>query len=412
MSAKILFVDDDPNILAGYLRQLHNLFTIEVAQSGEEALTKIGKDGDYAVIVTDMRMPGMDGVEFLKQVSKAAPHTVRMVLTGYADQQAMTDALNEGHVYRFLTKPCAPEVMAEALKAALAQYRFFVAEKELMEKTLIGSISILVDLLSISEPQMFERGKRLRDNVHKVADIVGYRNHWELEMAALLSQIGSLTLPPEILLKERKRLPLSPAEQQVVARVPESGYNLLTRIPRLETVAQIVRYQQKHYNGEGAPADAVAGEAIPLGSRILKILGDLTDQETDGASHSIAFRQLHSRKGWYDPTLLEALSAHYLAPPATPQGKVSQGTVKPVRIIHGPVTGERRSVAIAFGELIIGDVLTADALSTDGALLLSAGIRITEALLETMHNCVRFKGVREPLYVAATVSDSHIDQAA
>src|SRR5579871_5601679 len=413
MSAKILFIEDKPDHLAAYQRQFHSkLVTIDIAMSGGEALAMIGRDGPYAVVILDMGLSGMDGIELLKRISVVAPHSVRMALTGNTDQQTMVDALNEGHIYRFLTKPCTPEAMALALQAGLAQYRLATTEKELMEKTLIGSISILVDLLSISEPQMFERGKRLRDCVHEVIDLVGYRNHWELEIAALLSQIGSLTLPPEILLKERAGIALTPAEQQVVARVPESGCNLLARIPRLETVAQIIRYQQKHFNGSGNPADAVAGEAIPLGSRILKILIDLIDQEADGTPHSVAFRLLRSRDGWYDPALLEALSAHYLPSQAAPDRSKPARVPKPIRVVNVPATEVRPSLAIRFDEFLIGDILTADVEATDGSLLLCAGSRLTEALLETLKNCVHFKGVKEPLFVAVTVADHHISQAA
>lgn len=396
MSTSILFVDDEPNILAGYQRQFRKLFTVDTAGSGAEGLARLNADGPYAVIVSDMQMPGMNGIEFLCQAAAIAPHTVRIMLTGNADQQTATAALNEGRIFRFLNKPCAPETLALALQAGLAQYKLITAEKELLEKTLIGSIGILVDVLSISDPQMFARGKKLRDCVRETASALDYRNRWELEVAALLSQIGSLTIPGDILLKERARIPLSPEEWDILARAPESGCNLLVKIPRLETVAQIIRYQHKNYNGTGSPSDAVCGEDIPLGARILKILADMLDLEAEETPRSVAFRRMHSRSGCYDPQLLETLNAHYLPPlpPPTLKERLQAGKTARGRVVPG-----KNEEAIMFSDLIVGDVLVSDMETTEGARLLHAGSAITEAIFEKLTNYVRLKGVREPFFV-------------
>ena len=107
MTTRILCVDDDSNILLGYQRALRKQFQIEVALGGEEGLAAVRNQGPYAVIVADMRMPGMDGVELLAKVREIAPDTVRMMLTGNADQQTALEAVNQGHIFRFMTKPCA-----------------------------------------------------------------------------------------------------------------------------------------------------------------------------------------------------------------------------------------------------------------------------------------------------------------
>ena len=346
MSASILFVDDEPNILAGYQRQLRKLFTVDTAESGAEGLAKLKASGPYAVIISDMQMPGMNGVEFLTQAAGIAPNSVRIMLTGNADQQTATAALNEGRIFRFLNKPCPPETMAQALQAGLAQYKLITAEKELLEKTLTGSIGILVDVLSISHPQMFARGKKLRDCVRETAVALDYRNRWELEVAALLSQIGSLTIPGEILLKGRARMALSPEERDILERAPESGCNLLAKIPRLETVAQIIRYQHKNYNGTGTPIDAVNGEAIPFGARILKVLSDMLDMEADNTPRSMAFRMMRTRHGCYDPVVVETLNTHYnpALPPPKPKEPGQAGTTGRGRRSR-PVTRKKRSTS-------------------------------------------------------------------
>ncbi len=138
MSDRILCVDDDPNILAGYQRILHARFALDTARGAQEALKKMQTQGPYAVVVSDLRMPEMDGITLLTKVRELSPDTVRIVLTGYADIQMAMAAVNEGSVFRFLAKPCPPEHLAKALQAALQQYRLQRVERELLELTLRG----------------------------------------------------------------------------------------------------------------------------------------------------------------------------------------------------------------------------------------------------------------------------------
>ena len=133
MTAKILFVDDDALLLQTHQRQLRKLYQVEVAQGAEAALVAIREHGPFAVIVSDMRMPGMNGVQLLAKVREIAPDTVRMMLTGYGDLNSAMEAVNEGHIFRFLTKPCSRSTLAKALDASIAQYRLVTAERELSD---------------------------------------------------------------------------------------------------------------------------------------------------------------------------------------------------------------------------------------------------------------------------------------
>src|SRR4030067_3783918 len=152
MEEKILFVDDDPNILSAYQRQLRKQFTVDTALGGDLGLTAIANHGPYSVIVADMGMPGMNGVQFLSKVKEIAPDSVRMMLTGNADQHTAMSAINEGNIFRFLTKPCQPEVITKVLTAGIEQYRLVTAEKDLLEKTLNGRVKGLNDTLAIVNP--------------------------------------------------------------------------------------------------------------------------------------------------------------------------------------------------------------------------------------------------------------------
>lgn len=138
MPDKVLFVDDEPLVLDGYRRMLHNEFEIDTALGGETGLVAIRDNGPYAVVISDMRMPGMNGAQFLAQVREKAPNTVRMLLTGYTDVNAAMDAVNEGNIFRYLTKPCEKQVLVAAINIGLTQYRSVMAEKKLVKKAHIS----------------------------------------------------------------------------------------------------------------------------------------------------------------------------------------------------------------------------------------------------------------------------------
>ncbi|MBU1707079.1 response regulator [bacterium] len=143
MSEKILIVDDEPNILEDFRRQLKRQFRdkeweiqVDTALSGEDGLQAIEVKGPYAVVVSDMKMPGMDGVEFLSRVREKNPDTVRVMLTGQPSMDTAIDAVNEGRIFRFLTKPCPPESLNKVLMAGIKEFRLVKAERKLLEKAL------------------------------------------------------------------------------------------------------------------------------------------------------------------------------------------------------------------------------------------------------------------------------------
>jgi FixJ family two-component response regulator len=131
---KILFVDDDPTVLDGYRRLLHHKFSISTAVGGQQGLALLQASGPFAVVISDMRMPGMSGSEFLAHARERFPDTVRMLLTGYSDLDAAINAVNQGNIFRYLSKPCGKETILEAIESALAVYRSRAAEKEVLKK--------------------------------------------------------------------------------------------------------------------------------------------------------------------------------------------------------------------------------------------------------------------------------------
>lgn len=387
MKTRILIVDDDSNILDGYKRHLRMHFDVDSAPSGEAALERLDRRNPYAVVVSDMSMPGMGGIQFLARVKEAAPETVRIMLTGYASQNTAIEAVNEGNIFRFLTKPCPPDVLVKTLNAGVEQFRLITAERELLEKTLSGSIKVLMEILSILDPDLFGRVLRLKELVQTLARALNVPSSWDIESAALLSRIGHVGIPPEVSAKSRKGEAMSHDEKEMLARVPEMGRHLLSNIPRLETVSRIVLYQDKRFDGSGFPSDSVAGDKIPLGARILKPLADLLEIESDGTSRGMAFKQLLSRKGWYDPDVVQKISQCLL-------------DEKDQEIIKG-----RDFISIPFEELRPGHVLVSNVETSEGMLLLAAGRKLSLAHLERLRNYAKLSAIKEPIQVEDSVSD-------
>jgi response regulator RpfG family c-di-GMP phosphodiesterase len=381
MSTRILCVDDEANVLSAYQRNLRKQFLLDTALSGTEALRLIADHGPYAVIVADMRMPEMDGVQLLAEVKRRAPDTTRIMLTGNADQHTAVEAVNQGHIFRFLTKPCTPETLVAALHAGQEQYRLVTAERELLEKTLNGSVQLLTEVLSLADPVAYGRGQMLKDNILTFARHLKVSQTWDLEMGAMLAQIGRVTLPPAVLAKWQSGYPLTGAEKNLVARLPEFGARLLGNIPRLEPVARMVLYQQKHFDGTGLPHDEVAGADIPLGARILKVLTDLGELEATGKPKHTALQAMQQRPGCYDPAVLQAASASF--------------------DIYLPEAASlaTRDLAVTVRDLHAGYLILSDVRSMDDILIVKAGATVSLPLLERLRNFADMAGVQEPITV-------------
>ena len=152
---KILFVDDEPNVLFAIQRQLHQQFEVQTASGPIAGLEALQNGRGYAVVVADMGMPAMNGVEFLAKAREMAPDVVRVMLTGYVNQSTAVEAINQGHIFRFLNKPCSTEKLIQAVEAAVAQHNLIIAERDLLENTLGGSLKVLSEILALAEPKTF-----------------------------------------------------------------------------------------------------------------------------------------------------------------------------------------------------------------------------------------------------------------
>ena len=381
MSPKVLLVDDDPNILSAYTRTLRKRFQIDTAQGGEEALACLQASGPYAVILSDMRMPGMDGIQFLAQARHLAPDSVRIMLTGNADQQTAIEAVNQGNIFRFLTKPCDPDTLALSLEAGIKQYQLVTAEKELVEGTLKGSLDLLVELLSIADPVAFTRAQQLAPLTQKIARVMELESTWVVTVASMLSQVGALTIPPGVLAKVRGGDLVTAHEHETVMRLPEISSNLVRHIPRLEEVATCILFMNKNFNGSGFPHTQAREDEIPLGARIMKVASDYLDLLARTPDSRLVLEEMGKKTLFYDPRVLKALALALDLPDNVVEGDADM----PRLATHDTVQA---------GQILVEGVET-----KEGLLLYPALTRLGQSHLERLANFARLVGLKEPFLV-------------
>ncbi|OPY58496.1 MAG: Hydrogenase transcriptional regulatory protein hupR1 [Pelotomaculum sp. PtaU1.Bin035] len=376
MNNMVLLVDDDHNILSAYQRLLRKKFELVTVDSGVKGIAALLEQGPFAVVVSDYRMPEMDGVRFLSAARQVSPDTVRIMLTGQADFEATIDAVNEGNIFRFLTKPCPTDHLMDALSAAVEQYRLITAERELLDNTLKGTIKLLIDVLSMVNPAAFSQSSRIIKIVRRLSTRLNVKEKWKVELAAMLSQIGCVTIPGEILQKKYQGLTLSESENEMFLAHPKTGKDLLENIPRLEDIAEGIAYQMKRFDGTGVPADNLQGMEIPFIARILKVALDFDTYLTAGNSYVQSFDIMYNQRQWYDSDVLAALEADIL--------NIEEGFV--VR-------------SIELSSLLSGMILADDIVDLNKRVLIPKGSEITEVLKRRLLNYARFGNIAEPIKV-------------
>jgi response regulator RpfG family c-di-GMP phosphodiesterase len=302
MTDRILFVDDEVNIIQAYRRTLRNKFNIQGVSNGDDALELL-KSGDYAVIISDMQMPGMNGIEFLAAAKELKPDIVRIMLTGNADLKTAVDAVNKGDIFRFHNKPCHTDILEKTINNALKQFQLITAEKELLEGTLTGSIQVLTELLSLINPEAFGRISHIKQYVLSIAKEMDVKEAelWKYETVSSLALIGCIILPETATQKISRGEKLNEEEQQIFDMHPFVGSDLINKIPRMNEIADGIKYQEKLFNGQGVPLDDVRGKNIPLVARILKVVIDYDRQLSSGKTSNEAIEFMNSQSSHYDP---------------------------------------------------------------------------------------------------------------
>lgn len=356
--SRILFVDDEPRVLDGIRRALRGAYETEFAEGGAAALALVERD-EFAVVVTDMKMPGMAGPELLARIREIQPDTVQMVLSGHADLASTVTAVNEGNLFRFLMKPTDRTVLGAALDAALEQHRLRRVERDLLEQTVTGAVDALVDLLALTSPSSARRSSLVRQYVGRITAPTDLADDWQLRVAATVADIGLVAVPDEVVRRSVAGEQLSMQESLMLKRHPGVASRVIAHIPRLDAVAAIVQAQVP-----GMQTDDVRALVLQLATEVADgVLRGLPEP------HAVA---LAEQTGRYEDWMFAGLHEEPL----------------PVRII------ETQPELLRAGMVLQNDLCT-----PSGALIATAGTTVTVAMIERIQNFASGFGVRDPIVV-------------
>lgn len=375
MNKRILLVDDEYDIISAYKRNLRKHFTVLTALSAREGLQILSESEEIAVVISDYRMPEMNGIEFLETVAKKYPESMRIMITGHADLQLAIDAVNKGNIFRFLTKPIPTEDIIEIINDSLEIFRLKKSEKELLNNTFKGIINIFIELMQQVHPELFNHIKRIRDLGRKIAEDINIQINWEFDISLLLSKVGFIALPVDLADKYLERKQLNTEEKKMLLTYPELGCSLLSKIPRLENIAKNIKYQRYNFDGENYP-EQISGDQLPLISRLLKVLNDYDLYHLDLEDAQEAMYKLQEKSQNYDPIFLKSLNNN-----ATRNRT------------------QNHVISINFRNLKIGMIIVRDIKDAQGTLLLKKGTEITDLLLMRLYHAAKVREINEPILV-------------
>lgn len=409
----VLLVDDEVNILSALRRLFRPLgYRIHTAESGPAGLA-ILEEEPVDLVISDMRMPQMSGVEFLAEVAQRWPAVTRILLTGHADLASTVDAINRGHIYAYFSKPWEDNDIRLAVQHALEQKRLreerdrlleqnqrqnaelkalnFSLEQKVRERTeelrqtnlflelayqqlqesYYAAIPTFANLVQLREGPGAGHGVRVAELARAVADYMGLDQDdvRHIYFAGLLHDIGKLSWPDELLRTPYTRL--TALERKVVEKHPIIGQAILMGLEPLQKTAQFIRHHHEEYNGKGYP-DRLLGEQIPLGARILAIAneydglrsGTLLGEDLSALDARSFIQERRDRR--YDSAVVDALFA------------VLDAKERGAELI--------RELRLGPEQLMPGMVLSRDLLNGDGVLLLTKGYRLTEMVVRKLNS--------------------------
>ena len=356
----MLCVDDEPKILQGLELQLGFDYEVRTATSGRDGLTSLRAHPNCAVIISDMRMPEMNGAQFLAASRDIAPDTTRMLLTGFSDISDAISAINDGGIFRFLTKPIGPDALKQAVADARRQWELVRSERVLLEQTLHGAAQALVEALEIASPSAFARVRRIESACRHVAIELRMEPVWEMALAGLLVRLGWIAIPTETVDGYLKGSDLNSAEVQMFEDAFATSVGLVGQIPRLDGVAAIIGEARQPTYGIDRPT-------------VLRAVCDFDERCYRGHGAAKAIKGL---EGAYPPEVLAALGSW--------DGANEDSVVRQVKL----------------SGVVPGMAAETDIVTLSGNLLVKAGTDLTETVIRRLHNFAARQGVQEPITVS------------
>ena len=268
---RVLIVDDEEDNLALLYRTLRSRYEITKAHSAIEAL-EILKNEEFDCILSDHKMPLMDGVEFLKRVNDIQPRTMRLLVTAYSDVKILIDAINHAKIYRYIKKPYSPDELIMIVQAALDTYQLKIDNENLitdLKDLFSGTVNAIIEALDAKDSFTMGRSRRVAYYALKMVNKLALKPEEasRIELAGLLHDIGMIGVTEEILNKPEQ---LTKEEYDKVKLHVYYSAKILEDIKQLKDITEIIKYHHEFYNGQGYPFGLKA-EEIPLGARIIAI---------------------------------------------------------------------------------------------------------------------------------------------
>ena len=354
----VLVVDDTPeniDILTGILSPEYK---VKAAVNGERALKSAALDVKPDLILLDIMMPEMDGYEVCRRL-KANKRTKDIpVIFVTAKGQTDDETLGfEVGAIDYITKPVRPAIVEARVRNIIALHQTQKRLQETLNKTLTGSIELMMDVLSMINPTAFGRSRNLRRHVISTAKRLGHQKTWTFEVAAMLSQIGCITLPTELLEKIYNGEAVSDEEQTLFDNHPLVGKRLLEKIPNFQEAAAMIALQ----NSELEELDEESGSAsqVQLGASLLQVALHLDDM--DRKRNPVASVSTDQK-------------------PSTTATKTAVATKAVER--GDELTDEEQTVALS--DLHTGLVLNCDVTTRKGMMLMKQGTEVTKAVIERL----------------------------
>jgi putative nucleotidyltransferase with HDIG domain len=313
---RVLFVDDEPSVLEGLRRAVYTEFVADLALGPDEGIAKLRSHGPYPIVVSDMRMPGMDGAQFLAASRNISPASIRVMLTGLDDMEAAGRAVNEGQIFRFLTKPVTREKLVDTLRQCNAQYRVACIEKDYLKATIeeleeldLGALTSLARAIDAKSAWTAGHSERVTSLALKIAHAMGLntKSLHIIHRGALLHDIGKIGTPATVLEKPGT---LDAEEVQIMRDHVKIGLRILEPIPCFRDALPMVAQHHEWFDGSGYPA-GLAGENIDLHARILAVADCYDAMVSDrpyrrGLTTMQAIQTLKQRSGkQFDPLVIQ-----------------------------------------------------------------------------------------------------------
>jgi len=277
-------------------------------------------------IVADFDLPEGGGVAFLREARRLHPDAVGVLLCTHPERVNALEAVREGIAFRCIVRPTSSEALLQTLELCGVRHEALREQRPHLDQYLDGSLQMLKNLMKSTDSMSFDRSQILRDYVrsHYRAVDVSLPVPEEVELAAMFRAVGGLAVPGMVLHKARTGRELSLEESRLVETMPESGAQLVSKIPGLERVAKIIQYQDKGFDGSGSPSDLLRGEEIPFGARLIRVMSDILRLEAMGVHRLKALAQLDLDSRYYDPEILKVCRSRWRSPSQRPFERVNR----------------------------------------------------------------------------------------